>query len=458
MKEVSQEKRGYVRLPVSFTVKYSIQGDISEPLKETISRDISEAGILFPVKEPLLIPTKLNLVIATPELASPILAEGRIVRIEEVTEGKLYDIGVAFTKIEEKDTQFIKEYIQKLDLNKILRFAIKNKSSDIHLVANQPPIMRIFGKLSPMQTKPLSSDEIKSLVYGFLTKQQIERFETELELDISYTTDFGRFRVNLHKEKGQFGSAFRYIPTEIKTIVELGLPAVVEELTRKTKGLILVTGPTGNGKSTTLAAMIDLINKERDCMIISLEDPIEYIHIPKKSIIKQREIGFDSLTFINALKHTLRQDVDVILVGEMRDLESISIALTAAETGHLVLSTLSTSDAISSINRVIDIFPGYQQQQIRIQLAECLQGIIAQALIPRENGQGRVVATEVLIGTPAIANLIRQGHLEQIHTNIEVGAKLGMHLMDSSLLHLYKEGIISHEEALNHAQDPSKFI
>jgi twitching motility protein PilT len=458
MKEVSQEKRGYVRLPVSFTVKYAIEGDTSGPSKETISKDISEGGILFPVKELLLLSAKLNLIITIPKLSNPILTEGRVVRIDEITEGKLYDVGVVFTKIEEKDAQFIREYIRRLDLNKILNFAIKNKTSDIHLVANQPPIMRIFGKLTPMQMKPLSSDEVKGLIYGLLNQQQIERFEAELELDMSYTTDFGRFRVNIHKEKGQFGAAFRYIPTEINTIEELGLPPIIKELARKPHGLVLVTGPTGSGKSTTLAAMIELINKEKQVMIISLEDPIEYIHMPKKSIIRQREIGFDSLTFINALKHTLRQDVDVILIGEMRDLESISIALTAAETGHLVLSTLHTADAISSINRIIDIFPGYQQQQIKIQLAECLQGIIAQALIPKESEPGRVVATEVLLGTPAIANLIRQGHLEQIYTNIEVGAKLGMHLMDSSLLHLYKEGIISREDALNHAKDPAKFI
>lgn len=458
MQERLQERRRYFRLPISFTVKYNIEGDASRLTFETVSANISQSGLLLPVEKPIPISTKLNLEITAPRLSASIFTEGRVVRIEEVEEGKLYNLGIAFTKIEQKDIRFIQHYIQTVDLTKILRSAVKNKASDVHLSANQPPIMRIFGLLTPMETTPLDPEEIKGLIYGFLSEQQIERFEKELELDTAYITDFGRFRVNIHKEKGQLGAAFRFIPVEIKSVAELGLPPTVEELARKPNGLILVTGPTGSGKSTTLAAMIEVINKERGSMIISLEDPIEYVHESKKSIVKQREIGYDSLSFVNALKHSLRQDVDVILVGEMRDLDSISIALTAAETGHLVLSTLHTADAISSINRIVDIFPSTQQQQIRIQLAECLRGIISQILIPREDKQGRVVATEILVAAPGVSNIIRQGRTEQLQTAIQLGAKYGMHLMDTSLEHLYKEGIISRENVLIYAKNPDKFI
>jgi len=458
MKEISQEKRCYSRLPASLPIKYDAQSSPVKSAKEAISKNISQSGILFTGTKLFSISTSLILEINLPELSSNILAEGRVVRTEEIVPDKAYDIGVVFTKIEPKDWQAIKEYIQAVDLNKILSFAVKNKASDIHLSAHQPPIMRIFGTLVPMHTKQLTPDEIKGLIYGVLTDEQIKNFEAQLELDTSLTTDFGRFRVNIHKEKQQLGATFRYIPTEIKTVEELGLPRVVGELARKFTGLVLVTGPTGSGKSTTLAAMVDIINKERDCVIVSLEDPIEYIHKPQKSLIKQREIGIDSLSFVNALKYSLRQNVDVIVVGEMRDLESIYIALVAAETGHLVISTLQTSDVISSLTRIVDIFPPGQQQQIKMLLAENLRGIISQVLIPRQDKRERVVATEVLMATPALANFIRHGHFEQIPVTIEMGAKYGMHFMDSSIERLYRHGIISREKALLYAKDPTKFI
>jgi len=458
MGELNQEKRRYSRLPASLPIQYVIPSGAAKHSKEAVSKNISQSGILFTATKPLPISTDLTLEIPLPELSSRILAEGRVVRTEEVTADKVYEIGVIFTKIKQKDLRAIQEYIQAVDLNKILGFAVKNKASDIHLAAYQPPIMRILGSLVPMHTKQLTPEEIKDLIYGFLAEEQIKRFETQLELDTTLMTDFGRFRVNIHKEKGQLGATFRHISTEIKSVEELGLPRIAEDLARKPTGLILVTGPTGSGKSTTLAAMIDIINKEKDYVIISLEDPIEYIHKSKRSIIKQREIGIDSLSFVNALKHSLRQDVDVILVGEMRDLDSIYIALIAAESGHLVLSTLQTSDVVSSLSRIIDIFPAGQQQQVRMLLAENLQGVINQVLIPRQDKPERVVATEVLVVTPAVANLIRYGHFEQISATIEMGAKYGMHLMDSSVERLCQEGIISREKALLYAKDPTKFI
>lgn len=458
MEKAHSEKRKYTRLPLSLKVKYTLDADAYGAQQETISRNISQGGILLSTATPPALSAKVSLQISAPRLSKPMSVEGKVIWAEEIKENKLYDVGVAFTKINARDAQFIQRYTRTLDLNRILNHAVTHKASDIHLCADQPPFVRISGNLTPMQGKPLTPEEVKDLIYGFLSEEQIARFENNLELDTAYMTDFGRFRVNIHQEKGQLGAAFRHVSTEIRSIQELGLPDILEELARKPNGLILVTGPTGSGKSTTLAAMIDLVNKEKHRMIISLEDPIEYLHKSKKSVIKQREIGFDTHSFVNALKFSLRQNVDIIMVGEMRDIESIAIALTAAETGHLVLSTMNTSDSASTINRVIDIFPATQQQQIRLQLAEALRGVICQLLIPKaDKPLERAVATEIMVGTPAVANLIRQGQTEQLVTAIQVGQKYGMHLMDTSLEQLYKQGIISRENALAHAKDQSKF-
>lgn len=412
---------------------------------------------MIQAQELLPIGTLLKLQINAVQLPDSIEATGRIVWIEEVQEAKSYNLGVAFTDITDESRNFIKKYIQTVDLDKILNTAAKNSASDVHLTAGQPPMMRVFGDLVPLQDRALSAEEVKGLIYGFLNDWQKEKFEKDLELDTSYVNDIGRFRVNIHQEKGNLGAAFRFITTKVKSIRELGLPEILEDLAGKTNGLILITGPTGSGKSTTLAAMIELINKQRKCMIVSLEDPIEYLHKSEKSIIKQREIGFDSRSFVDGLKHTLRQDVDVILVGEIRDVESISIALTAAETGHLVLTTLHTTDTASAINRIIDVFPANQQSQIRIQLAETLRGVAAQILLPKKNKDGQVIATEILVGTPAAANIIRQGNTEQLRNIIQTGGQFGMHTLDSALLSLYKDGVISAEDAAIFAKDPSLF-
>ncbi|MCM8779590.1 MAG: PilT/PilU family type 4a pilus ATPase [Candidatus Omnitrophica bacterium] len=449
------EKRRYTRIPVTLAIKYCRLDEKEAVYKDAISTDIGQEGILIQAKEAFSIGTQLELYITSVRLNSPIKTTGKVVRIEEVEEGKTYNIGITFIHIEPRYADFIKKYIQSVDLDKILNFAIQNKCSDVHILAGQPPIMRVFGELKPVHDKILSAEEAKDLIYGFLTERQKERFERELELDVSYVNDLGRFRVNIHREKGQVGAAFRFITTEIKSLAELGLPKVVEDLVRKPNGLILVTGPTGCGKSTTLAAMIEQINRERKCMIISLEDPIEFLYKSKKSIIRQREIGFDSHSFVEALKHTLRQDVDVILIGEIRDLDSISIALTAAETGHLVLTTLHTTDAISTINRIVDVFPASQQAQIKTQLAETLRGIVAQLLLPRKDRTGLVVATEILVSNSAVANIIRQGNNEQISNVIQTGTQYGMQTMDSSLLNLCKEDLISLEDAKLYIKDPS---
>lgn len=336
-----------------------------------------------------------------------------------------------------------------MNLRQILELATKNGASDIHITVGVPPIFRINGSLVAIGQEKLNPEDTSKMVGEILDDERMDRLKKAGEIDLSYSVKgLGRFRVNVYRQRGSYSIAMRAVALNIPTLEELGLPLVIKELARKSRGLVLVTGPTGSGKSTTLAAMIDLINNERNCHIITLEDPIEYLHKHKKSIVNQREIGHDSKSFSSALRAALRQDPDVILVGEMRDLETISIAITAAETGHLVLSTLHTIGADKTIDRIIDVFPPYQQQQIRIQLSTVLQGVICQNLIVRKDGQGRVAAVEVMIATPAIRNLIREGKTHQIITAIETGGKYGMQTMDFSLAQLYRQGAISYENAL----------
>ncbi len=346
----------------------------------------------------------------------------------------------------------------KLNIKELLSRALENGASDLHLTDGAPPMLRIDGKLAPIGESLLNSDETRTMIYSLLNDEQKEKFETALELDLSVNfEDIGRFRVNVHRQKGSIEAAFRAIPNQIATIEELGLPPIIATLARKPSGFILVTGPTGMGKTTTLAAMMDLISKERNCLIITIEDPIEYVLNHKKSIIKQREVGSDTHSFANALRHVLRQDPDVICIGEMRDLETISTAITAAETGHLVLATLHTPNTAQTIDRIIDVFPANQQSQIRIQLAAAMEGIIAQQLVPKVGG-GRVVAVEVLVATVAVRNVIRTQKTEQIATLIQTSAEFGMIAMDKSLIELYERGSITYDDAITRATDSRGFI
>jgi twitching motility protein PilT len=343
-----------------------------------------------------------------------------------------------------------------MELQELFKFAVQHNASDLHLTANMPPIIRVNGNLVKLNIQPLSSDEIKQILYQhILTEEQIERFEKELELDFSYALlDVCRVRVNVHQQRGSVEAVFRLITYKMKSTEELGLPAIVAELVKKPDGLILITGPTGTGKTTTLSAMIDLINSERESMIIVIEDPIEYLHTNKKSIIKQREVYSDTHSFANALSHALRQDPNVIVVGEMRDLETITTALTASETGHLVLATLHTSSAVASIDRIIDVFPSHQQDQVRVQLADALQGIISQQLLTKANGKSRILACEILIATPAVRNLIRERKSAQIPTQMQTGQQYGMKLMDVALRELYEKKLITYELALSRMRNP----
>jgi twitching motility protein PilT len=342
-------------------------------------------------------------------------------------------------------------------LNDYLFDAIQTGASDLHITVGLPPMIRVHGKVQPLDYPPLTPNMTREMIYDILSNDQRQRFESEWELDFAYTLHrTARFRVNVYFQRGSMGAAFRTIPHEIKGFKELGLPKAVEDMTEKPRGLVLVTGPTGSGKSTTLASMIDKINETRHEHIMSVEDPIEFLHTHKNCIVNQREVNQDTKSFAQALKHVLRQDPDVILVGEMRDLETISLAISAAETGHLVFGTLHTQDAPQTVDRIIDVFPSHQQSQIRTQLANALQGVVTQTLLPRRDGKGRVVACEILVPTSGVRNLIREGKNHQIYSAMQTGSKFGMQTMDAALVELVRKGAISREEAEKRSSNPDE--
>ncbi len=378
-----------------------------------------------------------------------------------------------------------------MQIDDLLRETVQAKASDLHLTVGIPPTIRVWGKLAPLSHAALTAEDTFQLAYSMVNTFQKQKFEKNWELDLSYAVaGLGRFRVNLYRQRGSVGVAARVISESIPSIEDLNIPMVLKDLARLPRGLILVTGPTGHGKSTTLASMIDFINTERAGHIVTIEDPIEYVHHHKKSMINQRELGFDTQTFPNALRAVLREDPNVIMVGEMRDLETISAALTIAETGHLVLATLHTADASQSIDRIIDVFPPYQQQQIRVQLSTVLEAVVSQQLMPNlrfadrrterrlvaavavsSGGStppgspeswpsieqiGRVPAVEIMMATPGIRNLIREGKTHQIHTAIQTGAQYGMQTMDQSLFSLFTRRLISLEDALARAVHPEE--
>ncbi len=346
------------------------------------------------------------------------------------------------------------------NLRALLEEMIEKDASDLHITAGECPKLRIDGDIvSASLSEPMTPKDTLQIAYSVLTENQKKRFETEDELDFSFgIQNLARFRGNCFKQRGCVGMVIRMIPFQVRTFKELGLPPVVAKMADRPRGLVLVTGPTGAGKSTTLAAMIDKINKERQGHIITVEDPIEFIHRHQSCIVNQREVGTDTKSFANALKYALREDPDVILVGEMRDLETISAALTIAETGHLALATLHTNSAAESINRIIDVFPATQQSQVRAQLAFVLEGVITQTLLPRAKGRGRAMAVEIMVATPAIRALIRDDKIHQIYSAMQAGKKHGMQTMNDSLYQLYVQREILMEEALRCSPDPNALM
>jgi twitching motility protein PilT len=357
--------------------------------------------------------------------------------------------GLEAEEDEEKDPNFAD----------FLELVISGGASDLHLTSGLPPMIRVNGSLRPIPGyRRLKPRDLQELVYAILNQKQREMFEENLELDVSYSLPGrARFRVNVFKQRDAIGSVMRLIPFEIVPLEKLGLPPTVAEFAKLKRGLVLVTGITGSGKSTTLAGLVDVINTTRAEHIMTVEDPIEFLHRHKKAVINQREVGSDTHSFPKALKHVLRQDPDVILVGEMRDLETIQTALTAAETGHLVFGTLHTQDAPQSIDRVIDVFPPHQQQQVRVQLAGTIAGVVSQQLLKTTDGKGRAVAAEVLVATPAVRNLIREGKVHQIYTSMQAGGKFGMQVMDQHLAELVKANKITYETALEHSHHVDEF-
>jgi twitching motility protein PilT len=344
------------------------------------------------------------------------------------------------------------------DFADILLAVLEHRASDLHITANAAPTIRVRGQLKPLEGFPLlTQQDTRELIYGILNDDQRARFERDRQLDFAYQIPgAARFRVNTYQQRLAVGAAFRLIPTEIPPLDVLGLPPIARDLVTKPRGLVLVTGPTGSGKSTSLAAMIDVINATRDEHIMTVEDPIEFLHQHKRCLVNQRELGTDATSFSQALKAALRQDPDVILVGEMRDLETISTALTAAETGHLVFATLHTQDAPQTVDRIIDVFPAEQQGQVRMMLSVSLQGILTQQLLPTADGAGRVVAVEALVPTPAVRNLIREGKTHQIYSSMQTGAAHGMQTMDTALANLVRKGKITRELALARAGHPDE--
>ena len=333
-------------------------------------------------------------------------------------------------------------------IDELFKIMVDQGASDLHLASGAPPFLRLHGEMKGLEMKTLSNEEIQFLVFEILTEKQRKQFVTDWELDCSYAVEgLGRFRVNVFMQRKGMGAVFRVIPTKIKTFDELGLPPAILDLISVPKGLICVTGPTGSGKSTTLAAMIDYINQNENAHILTIEDPIEFVHPNKKSLINQREVGGHTKSFANALKASLREDPDIILVGEMRDLETISLALTAAETGHLVFGTLHTNNAHKTVDRIIDVFPENRQAQIRVMLSESLRGVVAQSLLPRSDKPGRVAAIEILFNTKAVANLIREGKTFQIPSAMQTGRREGMITYESAMEDLVKKGMITAQQA-----------
>jgi twitching motility protein PilT len=345
-----------------------------------------------------------------------------------------------------------------ISLDDLLQMLVERNGSDLHITAGTPPRIRIHGDLVPMEFDPLTKDDTQKMVYSLMNEDQIARFEREWELDFSFGIEgLARFRTNVFVQRGAVGAVFRLVPSRVKNFDELGLPKkLCMELCDTPRGLVLVTGATGSGKSTTLAAMIDYINSTQPVHIMTIEDPIEFVHQNKMALVNQREVGADTKSFSAALKHVLRQDPDVVLVGEMRDLETIEAALILAETGHLTFGTLHTSDAVQTINRIVDVFPAHQQQQIRTQLAFVLEAVFSQQLIPKVSGKGRVLAQEILRATPAVRALIRENKAHQIYSVIQTSGNLGMKTMNQSLAELAKTKQISFENALSYSSDPDE--
>lgn len=439
------EKRSERRIKAEHALTFRLDGQEHEI--EGRTSDVSFGGLCLFTADKLPVGASLAFTLPLSEPQITMQFSGRVVHISEAGE-EGYFIGVEFTKMDATTEENMRQHISSIDIAQLLATMMKKGASDLHLSVGRPPLFRIQKELFPLKTDPLSVGCVRRMIYSVMDSEQIAQFEAERETNFALTIPgIGRWRVNVHYQQGVVEATYRAIDLEIKPIERLGLPPIVADLARLPDGLVVVAGPTGVGKSTTLAAMIDLINSEFRKVIITLEDPIEFLHEGKRSVIKQREVGADTLSFSSGLKNLLRQDPDVIFIGEIRDRDTLAVALTAAETGHLVLTSLHTSSAMQTIHRILGLFPPDQRQEAAVQLSAGLRGIVCQRLISCSDNSGLVVATEVLVGTSAVRAVIRDMKISQIPTLIQTGSAYGMHSMDSSLGRLVRRRIISADVA-----------
>lgn len=438
-------------------LKYS-SADKEDVSVDALTRDISVSGFALESKDVLNMGQVIKGETIFPFLEEPLKFTGKVVRVQKMGNDR-YVYGVIFDHVEQLVKEKIKKYVEKTELDTLLMRAVNKKAQSIHLLVGSVPVCRINNQLSHLDVVVVSQEDMERMVFSVINEKQKADLYNNCELDLAYILpkENRRFRINICFDKGNLAMVAKIVNCDIRSFGELHLPKILEDIVNKKHGMVLFTGPVDSGKSTTLAALIENINAKRESIIICIEDPIEYIYTNKSSLISQRDVGIDTLSFSNALKSSLRQDADVVLVGEMRDLDSMSQAITAAEAGHLVLATMHTTNTIDCINRIIDVFPASQQTQVRVQLSMCLEYVIGQCLVPRADGKGRIVATEVLVITPAIRNLIRKGHNEQIFSYQESGSEFGMHTMDSSLRELYTSGLIVKETAYTFATDKKPF-
>ncbi|RKY37512.1 MAG: type IV pili twitching motility protein PilT [Candidatus Omnitrophota bacterium] len=460
MIDMFSKMRSEARVKSRITVKYQIifsDGRLGEK-KETIAKNISTTGLQMELDNALSLDTKIKLNFRLPKIEEEVELVCRVVRIEQLDDSK-YGIGMSIDEIQSHNKEAIFRRIELMDVLKLLQITAQKKASDLHLTFDRPPTMRLHGRLIPMDMDVLDALELKDMIYSILTDEQIVYFEKFKELDFAFspTSDL-RFRVNIHIQRGNVEGTFRVIMPDLKTIEELGLPSIVRDLSLLKKGIVVIAGPTGSGKTTTLATMVDIINQNKEAVIICLEDPIEYIHKNKNSIIKQREIGTDTHSFSIALKKSLRQDPDVIVVGELLDAETVRTVITAAETGHLVLTSLHAPDTVQAIDRLVSIFPPQQRRQACVQLANSLQGIVTQLLVPKRDRETRILATEVMVMTDAIRNHIREGQTIQIPSAIQTGARYKMHTMAESFKKLYSNRIITKQTGFDYCPELSQII
>ena len=447
------ERRSKPRLLLRLKFSYKILDNKEGPSEkyEALTKNISTSGLLFERDQQISIDRQLSMVIKLPDSHSPLLElEGKVVRIEKLLPSEKYALGIKFTKISEKDKEEIKNCLERLDMNNLLAKVRKKEISDLHLTVNSPPMIRTFGELKPLGKDPLSEEEIRQMIYSILSTTQKKYLEKIKDLDFSFSpTVDSRYRVSIYQQRGAIEVVFRNIMSEIKSSEDLGIPDIIDELCSLKDGLVIIAGTTGSGKTTTIAKMIDVINRKKGGVILSLEKPIEYLHKNIMAIVKQREVGTDVTSFAQGLKAALRQDPDVIIVGEVLDADTIETAIQAAETGHLVITSLHATDTVQVLDRLVSFFPMEQKHFLFSRLSHCIKAIVVQRLLPDAKSRGRALATEVCIANMAVRRIINSGDFTQLPSVIQTGSKYNMHLMQNSIDELFERSVIdaeTHEE------------